>query len=148
MFRLDFSFISEHKKSRKRCPLCWYKFAKMILIWDCSPCWLKLKEFVCVIVTHPFTDLFLTICIILNIFFLALECYPMSEETTNVLSIGNLVRLLLYIIFSFLSHHYPIILFYNSNRLQMHCISTRWSIVYASPLHHPKPCFINVLITE
>ncbi|XP_045714738.1 sodium channel protein type 7 subunit alpha isoform X2 [Phyllostomus hastatus] len=81
----------ECKKSRKRCPLCWYKFAKMILIWNCSPCWLKLKEFVHVIVTHPFTDLFLTICIILNIFFLALECYPMNEETINVLRIGNQV---------------------------------------------------------
>ncbi|XP_054418358.1 sodium channel protein type 7 subunit alpha isoform X2 [Pteronotus mesoamericanus] len=81
----------EHKKSRKRCPMCWYKFAKMFLIWNCSPCWLKLKEFAHVIVMHPFTDLFLTICIILNICFLALECYPMSEETLSVLRIGNLV---------------------------------------------------------
>ncbi|EFB19889.1 hypothetical protein PANDA_013070, partial [Ailuropoda melanoleuca] len=81
----------ELKKSRKRCPLCWNRFAKTFLIWNCSPCWLKLKEFIHTIIMDPFTDLFLTICIILNICFLALECYPMSEETNNSLSIGNLI---------------------------------------------------------
>ncbi|XP_010857242.1 PREDICTED: sodium channel protein type 7 subunit alpha [Bison bison bison] len=91
---LDDATIShkeELKKSRQRCPFCWYKFAKTFLIWDCSPCWLKLKEFVHRIIMDPFTDLFLTICIILNIHFLALEHYPMSLETSNILSIGNVV---------------------------------------------------------
>ena len=73
---------------------------KTFLIWDCSPCWLKLKEFVYRIIMDPFTDLFLTICIILNINFLALEHYPMSLETSNILSIGNVVRLSLSVIFS------------------------------------------------
>ncbi|XP_047727314.1 sodium channel protein type 7 subunit alpha isoform X3 [Prionailurus viverrinus] len=81
----------ELKKSRKRRPLCLYRFAKTLLIWNCSPCWLKLKEFIHMIIMDPFTDLVLTICIILNVCFLALECYPMSEETTSVLSIGNLI---------------------------------------------------------
>ncbi|XP_008582173.1 PREDICTED: sodium channel protein type 7 subunit alpha [Galeopterus variegatus] len=81
----------ELKECRKKCPLCWYKFAKTFLIWNCSPCWLKLKEFVHRVVMDPFTDLFLIICIILNIHFLAIEHYPMSEETNNLLSIGNLV---------------------------------------------------------
>uniref|UniRef100_A0A452UC11 Sodium channel protein type 7 subunit alpha n=1 Tax=Ursus maritimus TaxID=29073 RepID=A0A452UC11_URSMA len=81
----------ELKKSRKRCSLCWNRFAKTFLIWNCSPCWLKLKEFIHMIIMDPFTDLVLTICIILNICFLALECYPMSEETNNSLSIGNLI---------------------------------------------------------
>ncbi|XP_037379354.1 sodium channel protein type 7 subunit alpha [Talpa occidentalis] len=84
-------YEEEFKKSRKRCPLCWHKFAKTFLIWDCSPCWLKLKEFAHMIIMDPFTDLFLTICIIVNIHILALEHYPMSEETSCVLSIGNLV---------------------------------------------------------
>ncbi|XP_064238709.1 sodium channel protein type 7 subunit alpha [Aotus nancymaae] len=81
----------ELKKSKKICPLCWYKFAETFLIWNCSPCWLNLKEFVHRIITAPFTDLFLFICIILNVCFLALEHYPMSEQTSNLLSIGNLV---------------------------------------------------------
>lgn len=79
------------EKSRKKCPLFWYKFARSLLIWDCSPCWLKLKEFIHNIVMDPFADLFLVLCIILNIYFLALEHYPMSEETFSVLVIGNLV---------------------------------------------------------
>ncbi|XP_017403935.1 sodium channel protein type 7 subunit alpha isoform X2 [Cebus imitator] len=81
----------ELEKSKKICPLCWYKFAETFLIWNCSPCWLRLKEFVHKIITAPFTDLFLCICIILNVCFLALEHYPMSEQTSNLLSIGNLV---------------------------------------------------------
>nr|XP_036851965.1 sodium channel protein type 7 subunit alpha isoform X1 [Manis javanica]XP_036851966.1 sodium channel protein type 7 subunit alpha isoform X1 [Manis javanica] len=81
----------ELKISRKGCSLCWYRFAKTFLIWNCCPCWSKLKEFIHMVIMDPFTDLFLTICIILNIYFLALEYYPMSEETNNVLSTGNLV---------------------------------------------------------
>lgn len=96
---LYYSFIAEHKTSRKKCPLCWYKFSKTFLIWNCSPCWLKLKECVHVIMMHPFTDLFLTTCIILNIHFLAMEYYPMSEAASTVLSIGNLVRLLFCVTF-------------------------------------------------
>uniref|UniRef100_A0A2K6BVF1 Sodium channel protein n=1 Tax=Macaca nemestrina TaxID=9545 RepID=A0A2K6BVF1_MACNE len=81
----------ELEKSKKICPLYWYKFATTFLIWNCSPCWSKLKEFVHRIVMAPFTDLFLIICIILNICFLALERYPMSKSTNNLLNIGNLV---------------------------------------------------------
>nr|XP_002812597.3 sodium channel protein type 7 subunit alpha [Pongo abelii] len=81
----------ELEKSKKICPLYWYKFAKTFLIWNCSPCWLKLKEFVHRIITAPFTDLFFIICIILNVCFLALEHYPMSKQTDNLLNIGNLV---------------------------------------------------------
>ena len=98
------------------------------MIWNCSPCWLKLKDFVHVVIMDPFTDLFLTICIILNILFLASEHYPMSVETSNVLSIGNMVRFSLYIIF-FCNFNFllviiiPIILFYNSKMLQMHYMS-------------------------
>ncbi|XP_073927118.1 sodium channel protein type 7 subunit alpha isoform X2 [Castor canadensis] len=79
------------KKSRKKCPLCWHKFTRSLLIWNCCPCWLKLKEFFHRITTDPFADLFIMICIILNILFLALEHYPMSKKTSSLLSIGNLV---------------------------------------------------------
>ncbi|KAM6178332.1 sodium channel protein type 7 subunit alpha [Rhynchocyon petersi] len=81
------------KGSRKKCPLCWYRCAKIFFIWDCSPCWLKLKEFAHKIIMDPFTDLALIICIILNTLFLALEHYPMSDETSTLLGIGNLVFL-------------------------------------------------------
>ncbi|XP_037705908.1 sodium channel protein type 7 subunit alpha isoform X2 [Choloepus didactylus] len=82
---------AELKESKKKCPLCWYRFAKTFLIWNCSPCWLKFKEFVRIIIMDPFVDLFMAICVILSIILLALEHYPMSEEVSHFLGIGSLV---------------------------------------------------------
>ncbi|XP_007945562.1 sodium channel protein type 7 subunit alpha [Orycteropus afer afer] len=81
----------EVKDSRKKCPFCCYRFAKIFLIWNCSPCWLKLKDFIHMIIMDPFTDLALIICIILNTLFLALQYYPLSVKMDNVLAIGNMV---------------------------------------------------------
>ncbi|XP_034147372.1 sodium channel protein type 4 subunit alpha isoform X3 [Esox lucius] len=81
----------ELEESRQKCPTCWYNFAKAYLIWDCCPWWLKVKEYVKMIVMDPFLDLAITICIVLNTLFMALEHYPMTDEFNNVLSVGNLV---------------------------------------------------------
>lgn len=88
----------EPETSRKKCPLCWHKFTKTCFIWKCSPCWIKLNEFADRIITHPLFDLFLVMCIILNICFLALEHFPMSEELMSLLAIGNLVFIGIYTI--------------------------------------------------
>uniref|UniRef100_A0A674PGM0 Sodium channel protein n=1 Tax=Takifugu rubripes TaxID=31033 RepID=A0A674PGM0_TAKRU len=72
-------------------PPCWYRFANTCLIWDCCPQWLKIKEIVSMVVMDPFVDLTITICIILNTLFMAMEHYPMTTEFDNVLSVGNLV---------------------------------------------------------
>lgn len=52
---------------------------------------MKLKEFVKLVVMDPFVDLGITICIVLNTLFMAMEHYPMTDEFENVLSVGNLV---------------------------------------------------------
>ena len=39
----------------------------------------------------PFIDLAITICIVLNTVFMAMEHYPMTEEFEDLLSVGNLV---------------------------------------------------------
>lgn len=44
-------------------------------------------------VMDPFLDLGITICIVLNTLFMALEHYPMTEEFNTMLSVGNLVRI-------------------------------------------------------
>ncbi|XP_057611172.1 sodium channel protein type 7 subunit alpha [Chionomys nivalis] len=88
----------EPETSRKKCPLCWHKFTKTCFIWECCPCWLKLSELADGIIAHPFADLFLVMCIILNICFLALAHFPMSEEIMSLLSIGNLVFIGIYTI--------------------------------------------------
>ncbi|XP_023820946.1 sodium channel protein type 4 subunit alpha [Oryzias latipes] len=83
--------MDELTESRQKCPPCWYSFAKRYLIWSCCPWWLKLKEWVKFMVMDPFLDLGITICIVLNTLFMALEHYPMTDEFNTMLSVGNLV---------------------------------------------------------
>uniref|UniRef100_A0A3Q3LVF0 Sodium channel protein n=1 Tax=Labrus bergylta TaxID=56723 RepID=A0A3Q3LVF0_9LABR len=83
--------MEELEESRQKCPPCWYRFANTCLIWDCCPQWLKIKGVVCTVVMDPFVDLAITICIVLNTLFMAMEHYPMTTEFNNVLSVGNLV---------------------------------------------------------
>ncbi|MBZ3869143.1 Sodium channel protein type 1 subunit alpha [Sciurus carolinensis] len=83
--------VEELEESRQKCPPCWYKFSNIFLIWDCSPYWLKVKHIVNLVVMDPFVDLAITICIVLNTLFMAMEHYPMTEHFNNVLAVGNLV---------------------------------------------------------
>ncbi|XP_069367023.1 sodium channel protein type 2 subunit alpha-like [Paralichthys olivaceus] len=83
--------MDELEVSRQKCHPCWLKFAKKYLIWDCCSWWLKMKEWVKFMVMDPFLDLGITICIVLNTLFMALEHYPMTEEFNTMLSVGNLV---------------------------------------------------------
>ncbi|XP_072242308.1 sodium channel, voltage-gated, type I like, alpha b isoform X3 [Leuresthes tenuis] len=83
--------MEELEESRQKCPPCWYRFANTCLIWDCNPAWLKIKEVVSMVVMDPFVDLTITICIVLNTLFMAMEHYPMTKEFDNVLTVGNLV---------------------------------------------------------
>lgn len=81
----------ELEESQRKCPPCWYKFSNTFLIWECSPTWIKIKEIVNLIVMDPFVDLAITICIVLNTLFMAMEHYPMTTEFEDMLSVGNLV---------------------------------------------------------
>ncbi|KAM3866083.1 sodium channel protein type 2 subunit alpha-like [Diretmus argenteus] len=83
--------LDELEESRQKCHPCWYTFARKYLIWDCCPWWLKIKECVKCMVMDPFLDLGITICIVLNTLFMALEHYPMTNEFNGMLSVGNLV---------------------------------------------------------
>ncbi|KAM9235708.1 sodium channel protein type 2 subunit alpha-like isoform 10-T10 [Leptosomus discolor] len=83
--------MEELEESRQKCPPCWYKFAHTFLIWNCCEPWLKVKNVVEFIVMDPFVDLAITVCIILNTLFMAMEHYPMTDDFNNVLKIGNQV---------------------------------------------------------
>uniref|UniRef100_A0A674GMP9 Sodium channel protein n=1 Tax=Taeniopygia guttata TaxID=59729 RepID=A0A674GMP9_TAEGU len=75
----------------QKCPPCWDKFAHTFLIWECCEPWLKVKSVVEFIVMDPFVDLAVTVCIVLNTLFMAMEHYPMTRHFDAVLSVGNLV---------------------------------------------------------
>ncbi|NXF83256.1 SCN2A protein, partial [Sclerurus mexicanus] len=83
--------MEELEESRQKCPPHWNKFAQTFLIWDCCEPWLKVKGIVAFIVMDPFVDLAITVCIVLNTLFMAMEHYPMTKEFENVLKIGNQV---------------------------------------------------------
>ncbi|XP_060544839.1 sodium channel protein type 8 subunit alpha isoform X2 [Pantherophis guttatus] len=85
------TLVEELEESQRKCPPCWYKFANTFLIWECHPRWVKLKEIVNLIVMDPFVDLAITICIVLNTLFMAMEHHPMTPTFEHVLSVGNLV---------------------------------------------------------
>uniref|UniRef100_A0A673ICJ7 Sodium channel protein n=1 Tax=Sinocyclocheilus rhinocerous TaxID=307959 RepID=A0A673ICJ7_9TELE len=91
MSALTNTLVEELEESQRKCPPCWYKFANKFLIWECGPVWMKVKEIVNLIVMDPFVDLAITICIVLNTLFMAMEHYPMTENFEHVLSVGNLV---------------------------------------------------------
>uniref|UniRef100_A0A671QG59 Sodium channel protein n=1 Tax=Sinocyclocheilus anshuiensis TaxID=1608454 RepID=A0A671QG59_9TELE len=76
---------------QRPCPPCWYKFADIFLKWDCCLPWVKFKKFICLIVMDPFVDLGITICIVLNTVFMAMEHYPMTPHFEHMLTVGNLV---------------------------------------------------------
>ena len=63
----------------------------MCLIWDCCKPWLKVKHVVNLVVMDPFVDLAITICIVLNTLFMAMEHYGMSPAFEAMLQIGNIV---------------------------------------------------------
>uniref|UniRef100_A0A672M0F5 Sodium channel protein type 2 subunit alpha-like n=1 Tax=Sinocyclocheilus grahami TaxID=75366 RepID=A0A672M0F5_SINGR len=83
--------MEELEEAQQKCHPCWYVFAHKYLVWTCGPSWLKMKEWVKFMVNDPFLDLTITICIVLNTLFMALEHYPMTDEFNRMLSVGNLV---------------------------------------------------------
>ncbi|XP_071990857.1 sodium channel protein type 8 subunit alpha isoform X4 [Engystomops pustulosus] len=85
------TLVEELEESQRKCPPCWYKFADTYLIWTCCPFWIRFKTIINMIVMDPFVDLAITICIVLNTLFMAMEHYPMTEQFEGVLYVGNLV---------------------------------------------------------
>ncbi|KAL1779033.1 sodium channel protein type 4 subunit alpha [Sigmodon hispidus] len=83
--------MEELEEAHQKCPPWWYKCAHKVLIWNCCAPWVKFKHIIHLIVMDPFVDLGITICIVLNTLFMAMEHYPMTEHFDNVLSVGNLV---------------------------------------------------------
>ncbi|NXI97058.1 SCN5A protein, partial [Psophia crepitans] len=85
------SVLEELEESQQRCPPCLKDFALKYLIWDCCPLWLKIKKKVAAFIKDPFIDLTITVCIVMNTLFMALEHNNMSDNFKSMLNVGNLV---------------------------------------------------------
>uniref|UniRef100_A0A5F8H6I7 Sodium channel protein n=1 Tax=Monodelphis domestica TaxID=13616 RepID=A0A5F8H6I7_MONDO len=104
--QIDFCCISkdilDDPTIRSTCTNWWHRFGTTFTIWNCSTLWIKFKDFIYAVVMDPFFDLAIAICIIINITFMAMEHYPMTEKFYNVLSVGYLVFIGIYIAEMFL----------------------------------------------
>ncbi|NXK12400.1 SCN5A protein, partial [Herpetotheres cachinnans] len=85
------SVLEELEESQRRCPPCLNNFALKYLIWDCCPLWLRIKKKVAAFIKDPFIDLTITVCIVMNTLFMALEHNNMSDNFKSMLNVGNLV---------------------------------------------------------
>ncbi|XP_054846869.1 sodium channel protein type 5 subunit alpha isoform X1 [Eublepharis macularius] len=85
------SAMEELEESQQKCPPCWNRFAVKFLVWDCCPMWLLIKKKVKFVIMDPFSDLTITLCIVLNTLFMAMDHYKMTKDFEDVLNIGNLV---------------------------------------------------------
>lgn len=83
---------SEQEKSQEPCLSCGEDLASRYLVWNCSPRWLCIKKALRFVMTDPFTELAITICIIINTIFLAMEHYKMKDELKAILQKGNWVN--------------------------------------------------------
>ncbi|XP_077159583.1 sodium channel protein type 5 subunit alpha-like isoform X1 [Paroedura picta] len=85
------SALEELEESNRKCPPFLHQLALKYLVWNCCPLWVKIKTKVNALVSDPFTDLMVTLCIVVNTLFMALEHYQMTTGFKTMLSTGNTV---------------------------------------------------------
>ncbi|XP_071442957.1 sodium channel protein para-like [Hetaerina americana] len=75
------------KLKEKLRALC-IKGIDVFCIWDCCWPWLKFQEIVALIVFDPFFELFMTLCIVVNALFMALDHHDMNRDMEKALRSG------------------------------------------------------------
>ncbi|XP_076370116.1 sodium channel protein para-like isoform X2 [Tachypleus tridentatus] len=79
----------EKIKLKDRCLAQCLKCIDLFCVWDCCWCWIRFQEFVSLLVFDPFMELFITLCIIVNTLFMAMDHNNMDKEFENILKKGN-----------------------------------------------------------
>jgi len=67
------------------------RLLQLVFDWQCCPCWVAFARVVELFITDAFVDMFITICIVVNTIFMALDHSGMSDEMARSLKIGNYV---------------------------------------------------------
>ncbi|KAM6169897.1 sodium channel protein type 11 subunit alpha [Rhynchocyon petersi] len=83
--------IQEHEKAQEPCLPCGESLAMKYLVWNCCPQWLCIKKVLRTVMTDPFTELAITICIIINTIFLSLDHHNIDKKLESMLFTGNQV---------------------------------------------------------
>jgi len=69
------------------------KSTKVGCIWDCCWLWIKISEILAFCVFDPFTELFITLCIVVNVVFMALDQYDIEYDFNGGMSPGMTMML-------------------------------------------------------
>lgn len=64
---------------------------RLLFDWECFPSWYGFARLVELFIMDAFVDLFITLCIVINTVFMAMDHADMSTEMTRALAIGNYV---------------------------------------------------------
>ena len=68
------------------------KCLQLLFDWQCCSCWYKFAHYIELFIMDAFVDLFITLCIVVNTVFMAMDHANMNEELARALVIGNYVR--------------------------------------------------------
>lgn len=68
---------------------CFMKGIDLFCVWDCCWLWLEFQKYVALLVFDPFVELFITLCIVVNTLFMALDHHDMDKDMERALKSGN-----------------------------------------------------------
>ena len=71
------------------------KCHQLLFGWDCCPSWYLFAHYIELFIMDAFVDLFITLCIVVNTLFMAMEYDGMEEHMEATLKVGNYVSHLL-----------------------------------------------------
>uniref|UniRef100_A0AAN0LJ60 Multifunctional fusion protein n=3 Tax=Arthropoda TaxID=6656 RepID=A0AAN0LJ60_9ACAR len=69
---------------------CCLHTVDILCVWDCCWCWVRVQELFALLVFDPFMELFITLCIVINTMFMAMDHDDMDPDFNSVLKNGNL----------------------------------------------------------
>lgn len=67
------------------------KCMQLLFGWECTPTWYKVAHVIELFIMDAFVDLFITLCIVANTVFMAMEHYDMGKTMETLLTNGNYV---------------------------------------------------------
>ena len=80
---LSNAFDDDDEEGPKFKDICCDYFKRCIgitCVWDCCQLWIKIAQVMSFVVFDPFTELFITLCIVVNVVFMALDHYSMEYD--------------------------------------------------------------------
>lgn len=81
----------ERSSLKQQLHACCLRTVDILCVWDCCWCWVRVQELFALLVFDPFMELFITLCIVVNTLFMAMDHDNMDADFNAVLRNGNFV---------------------------------------------------------